>query len=135
MKASNHSLIILISIIGIWFPSHTIAQTVYVTKTGSKFHKSSCRYLQSSKIAISLSDAKDKGFTACSVCKPSSNVSFTTKGKDTTIVKAETQATQTTKPVKTSTTSSLCTAITQKGTRCKRMTKSPNGKCWQHGGD
>jgi hypothetical protein len=28
-----------------------------------------------------------------------------------------------------------CTATTQKGTRCKRMTKSPNGKCWQHGGD
>lgn len=28
-----------------------------------------------------------------------------------------------------------CTAITQKGTRCKRTTHSPNGKCWQHGGD
>lgn len=28
-----------------------------------------------------------------------------------------------------------CTAITQKGTRCKRMTSSSNGKCWQHGGD
>jgi hypothetical protein len=28
-----------------------------------------------------------------------------------------------------------CSAITKKGTRCTRMTKSPNGKCWQHGGD
>lgn len=28
-----------------------------------------------------------------------------------------------------------CSAITKKGTRCKRMTSSPNGKCWQHGGD
>jgi endonuclease G len=28
-----------------------------------------------------------------------------------------------------------CSAITKKGTRCTRMTYSPNGKCWQHGGD
>jgi len=28
-----------------------------------------------------------------------------------------------------------CSGITKSGTRCKRMTKSPNGKCWQHGGD
>lgn len=28
-----------------------------------------------------------------------------------------------------------CSAMTRKGTRCKRMTKSSNGKCWQHGGD
>ncbi len=28
-----------------------------------------------------------------------------------------------------------CSAITKKGTQCSRMTYSPNGKCWQHGGD
>jgi endonuclease G len=28
-----------------------------------------------------------------------------------------------------------CSAITKKGTQCTRMTYSPNGKCWQHGGD
>lgn len=28
-----------------------------------------------------------------------------------------------------------CSAITKKGTQCSRMTFSPNGKCWQHGGD
>jgi len=28
-----------------------------------------------------------------------------------------------------------CSAITRKGTQCSRMTYSPNGKCWQHGGD
>jgi len=28
-----------------------------------------------------------------------------------------------------------CSGITKSGARCKRMTKSPNGKCWQHGGD
>lgn len=28
-----------------------------------------------------------------------------------------------------------CSGTTKSGSRCKRMTKSPNGKCWQHGGD
>ncbi len=28
-----------------------------------------------------------------------------------------------------------CSAITGKGSDCTRMTSSPNGKCWQHGGD
>lgn len=28
-----------------------------------------------------------------------------------------------------------CSASTKSGTRCKRMTTSPNGKCYQHGGD
>jgi len=28
-----------------------------------------------------------------------------------------------------------CSAITKKGRQCTRMTYSPNGKCWQHGGD
>lgn len=28
-----------------------------------------------------------------------------------------------------------CSCLTKKGTRCTRMTRSPNGLCWQHGGD
>lgn len=28
-----------------------------------------------------------------------------------------------------------CSAMTKKGTQCTRMTYSPNGKCYQHGGD
>ena len=44
--------------------------TVYITKTGSKYHRGWCQYLSSSKIAISLSDAKAHGYDPCSVCKP-----------------------------------------------------------------
>jgi len=44
--------------------------TVYITKTGSKYHRGSCQYLVSSKIAISLADAKARGFDPCSVCDP-----------------------------------------------------------------
>ena len=43
--------------------------TVYVTKTGEKYHRSGCRYLKKSKIAISLEDAK-RSYEPCSVCKP-----------------------------------------------------------------
>jgi TnpA family transposase len=50
--------------------TQTKEQTVYVTKTGKKYHTATCRYLSKSKIAISLKDAKAKGFTPCSVCKP-----------------------------------------------------------------
>lgn len=42
--------------------------TVYITKTGSKYHRSGCSYLSKSKIAISLSEAKAQGYTACSRC-------------------------------------------------------------------
>ena len=41
---------------------------VYITKTGSKYHKSGCRYLRSSKIKVKLSEAKAKGLEPCSVC-------------------------------------------------------------------
>jgi hypothetical protein len=46
------------------------AQTVYVTRTGKKYHRDGCRYLVASKIEISLKDAKAKGLTACKVCHP-----------------------------------------------------------------
>ncbi len=43
---------------------------VYITNTGDKFHTGSCRYLRESKIPISRSDAVDRGYTACKVCRP-----------------------------------------------------------------
>lgn len=44
------------------------SETVYVTETGEKYHRSGCRYLSDSKISISLSSAKSSGYTPCSVC-------------------------------------------------------------------
>lgn len=43
--------------------------TVYVTRTGSKYHRGSCGYLRSSKIPISLAEAKAR-YGACSRCSP-----------------------------------------------------------------
>lgn len=47
---------------------NTNSAIVYVTNTGSKYHKSSCSYLKKSKIQMSLSEAKSQGYTACSRC-------------------------------------------------------------------
>ena len=46
--------------------------TVYITATGAKYHRAGCSYLKKSSIAISLSDAKAQGYTACSRCNPPS---------------------------------------------------------------
>ncbi|HHV98151.1 MAG TPA: MBL fold metallo-hydrolase [Clostridiaceae bacterium] len=43
-------------------------KTVYITKSGSKYHKDGCRYLSKSKIPISLSEALERNYTPCSVC-------------------------------------------------------------------
>ena len=44
--------------------------TVYITEHGEKYHKTSCRYLSDSKIAIDIHDAIAEGYEPCSVCKP-----------------------------------------------------------------
>ena len=44
--------------------------SVYITDTGNKYHNAGCRYLKSSSHAISLDEAKSRGYTACKVCKP-----------------------------------------------------------------
>ncbi len=44
--------------------------TVYITKTGSKYHRNGCRCLSKSKIPVSLKDAKKRGYDPCGICKP-----------------------------------------------------------------
>lgn len=44
--------------------------TVYITKTGSKYHLTGCQYLRKSCIPINLAQAKARGYTPCKVCKP-----------------------------------------------------------------
>jgi hypothetical protein len=43
---------------------------VYITETGEKYHKGSCRYLKKSKIETNLKQAKEDGYDPCKVCKP-----------------------------------------------------------------
>ena len=98
------------------------AQTVYITRTGAKYHDDGCRYLSRSKIKTTLSEARENAYTLCSVCKPPTKVTSGT---------GQENATTTPAPVRKAT-SCQCTAKTKSGTRCSRMTTSASGKCWQH---
>ena len=46
------------------------AITVYVTETGSKYHRDGCEFLANSKIPVTLDKAKKEGYEPCKVCKP-----------------------------------------------------------------
>lgn len=43
---------------------------VYITKTGSKYHRAGCKHLKKSSIPITLEEAKERGYTPCKVCNP-----------------------------------------------------------------
>lgn len=45
-------------------------QTVYITETGSKYHRAVCSFLSDSKIPINLEEAKEQGYEPCSKCNP-----------------------------------------------------------------
>lgn len=120
----------LLIIILVSFAFSLSAQTVYITKTGKKYHKENCRYLHSSKIPISLSDAKTKGYLPCKVCKPNVNETKinSTNHNVVNLQGASNKSNTQTKAIK----KVQCSAITKSGTRCKRMTTDPSGRCWQH---
>ena len=44
--------------------------TVYVTRTGKKYHREGCVHLRQSKISISRKKAKESGYTPCKHCMP-----------------------------------------------------------------
>lgn len=50
--------------------SASTSYTVYITKTGEKYHRDGCRYLKKNQIAIDKNAAVAQGYTPCSVCNP-----------------------------------------------------------------
>ncbi|MDP4207461.1 MAG: hypothetical protein Q8928_01475 [Bacteroidota bacterium] len=105
---------------------NTLAQTVYVTRTGAKYHAAGCHYLSRSCYAIDYKKAVQQGYTACKICKPS--VSKTATYPSSSSEKQYRSST----PRENKAQAQQCTATTQKGTRCKRTTTNANGRCWQH---
>ncbi len=80
------------------------SQTVYSSAKGEKYHTADCK-LSGDAENIKLDAAKKAGKTACGVCKPDEHI------KDKV---------------------AQCNGKTADGTRCKRMTASKTGKCYQH---
>lgn len=44
-------------------------KTVYITETGTKYHRYNCQFLNDSKIEVKMSQLKKK-YTPCSKCNP-----------------------------------------------------------------
>lgn len=84
--------------------TRTIAQTVYASDKGEKYHTADCKLSGDAK-DMTLAAAKKAGKGPCGVCKPDEHF------KDKV---------------------SQCSGKTADGTRCKRMTANKNGKCYQH---
>ena len=52
-------------------PSDSAAnESVYVTVSGTKYHRADCSYLRSTKIVMPLEEALQAGYEPCSRCKP-----------------------------------------------------------------
>ncbi|WP_439490300.1 hypothetical protein [Algoriphagus sp.] len=107
------------------------AQTVYITKTGARFHKESCRYSKTGW-ASDLAAAKKKGLTACLVCKPSSIETGEAKPIPLTSESKKIEPSKETKPAQA--TSAQCSATTKTGARCSRKSAAGSSYCWQHDG-
>ena len=45
-------------------------EVVFVTRTGSVYHRDGCRYLKSGKVPMALSEAQGRGYEPCKVCEP-----------------------------------------------------------------
>lgn len=112
------------------FGTQLQAQTVFITKTGAKYHKESCRYAKTGW-ASDLAAAKKKGLTACLVCKPSSIEMGDAKSLPLSSESNKVEPSKETKSAQT--TSSQCKATTKAGSRCSRKSAAGSSYCWQHG--
>jgi micrococcal nuclease len=87
---------------------------VFVTRTGKRYHRETCRFTQCSGKSASIKHAARFGLGACRACRPPV---FSLAGED---VAAENMARK------------QCLAITRRGARCKHMISSDGNFCWQH---
>jgi len=69
--------------LGLWGPSPdaggtAVSGTVYVTRTGSKYHRAGCRYVVNNKgaVAMAFDQAAARRYAPCSVCDPPMSASW-----------------------------------------------------------
>jgi len=111
-------------LISILYTLNLSAQSVYITKTGEKYHKKSCGYLKYSSKKIELEEALNLGYLACKLCEPKEEVVYKTLSSTD---KQNYLPTTSRKIIATQ-----CTGKTKSGSQCKRKTKNTSGRCFQH---
>jgi micrococcal nuclease len=92
--------------------------TVYVTRTGEKYHRAGCRSLARSQIPMQLADAAAR-YGPCAICKPPTLAS--TPSTPAAVA-----------PPSRPSSSGRCQAITKRGTQCSRIAQAGRNYCWQH---
>jgi hypothetical protein len=108
--------------------AQSATDTVYVTNTGAKYHRSGCSSLRHSAIPMTLKDAATR-YQPCKICRPpvlGTATSTTPAAANSNSPKAA--------PVQRAIEVGRCQAITKKGAQCSRTAKLGTKYCWQHGG-
>lgn len=104
--------------------SYFPAQTVYVTKSGTKYHTSICSNLSGSKSEISLLEAQRKGYSPCKRCMPTSETK--------SFYNIALGSNQSSLHSKSTANKGQCQARTKKGKQCKRKAVKGSNYCYQH---
>ena len=99
----------------------TIAQEVYKTPSGKKYHLASCRMVENvSKQLLGVDQISKFKLTPCKICNPP------------LVIKNKSNINNSTNKAVGEAESVRCKGTTQKGTRCKHKTRLANGYCYQH---
>ena len=122
----------LLFIVGI---GAAFAQTekVYVTRTGTKYHRESCNSLRRSKIEMPLAEAAAR-YGPCANCRPPVLGAATPQQPAATGPREAAPAVERPSPAAAPPTprSTRCQATTKKGTQCSRNAQAGGSYCWQH---
>lgn len=111
--------------------SQTQQETFCITKSGTKYHRCDCSYVNASAKEITLAEAEEKNYTPCSICLPEDP----SEGRQVVTPKSLMNKDQSelAKDKKSDRkTSQRCAALTKSGRRCKRKASEGSDKCWQH---
>ena len=94
-----------------------LAQHVYKTPSGKKYHLATCRMVENVSEKISLPRAVEMGLEPCKICRPPVMENALPPGEKKAQGTNQTQQ---------------CKGTTKAGTRCKHMTGIGDGYCYQH---
>jgi hypothetical protein len=66
----KRSIIIAVTLLLMVSLAAYAAIIVYVNNSGTRYHRAVCKYVAKNRTAITLAEAKNKGYTPCTYCKP-----------------------------------------------------------------
>ncbi len=102
---------------------------VFITKSGTCYHREGCTSLRRSCIPMSLVEAATR-YRPCSVCAPPRP----SAGGSQAVPQETRREVRPATPRESAPAAGRCQATTKKGTQCSRAAKAGSRYCWQHGG-